>query len=118
MALKFINKKFGREKPAQSMIQPNDTLNIGERSKYAQIMMNKDDLGFKGLKRAYNQKLLVSLVIHEKNGEQTAFKGTISHFDENYEQLVLVVGNSLKRASFSQILEVSFDEELLPEIEV
>jgi len=110
MALKFMNKRFSREKPAQSMIQPNDALNINDLSKYAQVMMNKDDLGFKGLKRAFTQKLPVALVISEKNGEQTSVTGTISHYDENYEQLVLVVGNSLKRASFNQIVEVKFDE--------
>jgi len=110
MALKFINKRFSREKPTQSMIQPNDALNINDLSKYTQIMMNKEDAGYKGLKRAFDKKLPVSLVIREKDDEQISVTGTISHYDENFEQLVLVVGNSLKRASFNQILEVAFDE--------
>lgn len=112
MALKFINKRFSREKPAQSMIQPNDALNINDLSKYTQIMMNKEDAGFKGLKRAFDKKLPVSLVIAETNGEQVSVRGTISHYDENFEQLVLIVGNSLKRASFNQILDVKFDDEI------
>jgi len=117
MALKFINKRFSREKPAQSMIQPNDALNISDLSKYTQIMMNKEDAGFKGLKRAFEKKLPVSLVISEKDGEQTSVTGTISHYDENFEQLVLIVGNSLKRASFNQILDVKVDGGLSSEEE-
>jgi len=115
MALKFINKRFSREKPTQSMIQPNDALNINDLSKYTQVMMNKEDSGFKGLKRAFDKKLPVSLVLKEQDGEQVSVTGTISHYDENFEQLVLVVGNSLKRASFNQILEVTFDGETLSE---
>ena len=111
MALKFINKKFSREKPTQSMIQPNDALNINDLSKYTQFMMNKDEEGFKGLKRAFEKKLSVSLIISEVNGDQTSVTGTISHYDENFEQLVLIVDGSLKRASFNQILDVSFDVE-------
>lgn len=109
MALKFINKRFSREKQTQSMIQPNDTLNIQDISKYQQILLNKEDKGFMGLKRAFEEKLLVSIKFSENSGNEAHVTGTISHFDENFEQLVLIVGSSLKRISFSQISKVDYE---------
>ena len=49
MALKFINKLFSRQNhPTQSMIQPNDALNLEDLSKYMQVITNKETTGYKG----------------------------------------------------------------------
>ena len=43
MALKFINKLFSRQdQPTQSMIQPNDALNLEDLSKYTQVITNRE----------------------------------------------------------------------------
>ena len=43
MALKFINKLFSRqEQSTQSMIQPNDALNLDDLSKYTQVIATKE----------------------------------------------------------------------------
>ena len=48
MALKFINKLFSRyDQSTQSMIQPNDTLDLENLSKYTQIITNKENSGYK-----------------------------------------------------------------------
>lgn len=113
MALKFINKLLSREKTAQSMIQPNDSLNVENRDKYTQVIKSEEDAGFKGLKRAFEQKSLVNVLISEESGETTSVTGTISHYDENYEQLLLIIDGTLKRVVFSQIQEAAIVDELV-----
>ena len=110
MSFKFINKLLGRrDSQTQSMIQPNDALNVNELSKYTQIITNKETLGYKGLKRAFDEKLEVSLSITDESGERSTVNGIISHYDEKYEQLLVVTGPSLKRVVFSQINEVEIE---------
>ena len=107
MALKFINKLFSRQdQSTQSMIQPNDALNLDDLSKYTQIITNKENLGFKGLKRAFDEKLPVEITINDENGETSCVTGTISHYDEHYEQLLVITDSTLKRVVFSQIIDV------------
>ena len=113
MALKFISKLLGRnEQNIQSSIHFNDELNVNNISQYAQIITNKEILGYKGLKRAFNEKLEVCLVILAESGDQTSVKGIISHYDEKFEQLLLVAGSNLKRIVFNQILEVEIENEI------
>lgn len=112
MTLKCINKLLGRkEQTTQSMIQPNDTLNVKNISQYTQIITNKEIMGYKGLKRAFNEKLEVCLVVLTENGDHTSVKGVISHYDEKFEQLLLVAGSNLKRIVFNQIVEVKVEDE-------
>ena len=86
MALKFINKLFSRyDQSTQSMIQPNDTLDLENLSKYTQIITNKENSGYKGLKRAFDEKLPVEITVSDENGQSYVVSGTISHYDEHYE---------------------------------
>lgn len=111
MALKFINKLFSRqEQSTQSMIQPNDALNLDDLSKYTQVITNKENLGFKGLKRAFDEKLTVEITIADENGSNSSVTGTISHYDEHYEQLLVITDATLKRVVFSQIIDVKIGE--------
>lgn len=67
MALKFINKLFSRqEQSTQSMIQPNDALNLDDLSKYTQVIATKETLGYKGLRRAFDEKLPVELTVTDE----------------------------------------------------
>lgn len=113
MALKFINKLFSRNgRSSQSMIQPNDALNLEDLSKYTQIITNKEDSGYKGLKRAFEEKLPVELKVMDEQGESFVVSGTISHYDENYEQLLVITDSNLKRVVFNQIEDVKIIEEV------
>jgi len=111
MALKFRKKLLSRNsKLEQSIIQPNASLNVSDLSKYAQTIPSKDTYGYKGLKRAFNNELEVEIIIADENENRISLKGVISHYDEKYEQLLLVVGSSLKRVVFNQIIEVNFED--------
>jgi len=111
MALKFKKKlTSGSKKQNQSIIQPNASLNIENLSKYTQTVLNKDTLGFKGLKHAFEKELEVEIVTAAENGNTSSVKGVISHYDEKYEQLLLVVGSNLKRIVFNQIVDVHIEE--------
>jgi hypothetical protein len=106
-----MKKFFSRNtKLQQSIIQPNASININDLSKYAQTIPNKDILGFKGLKRAFNNELEVEIIVSDENDNRQPIKGRISHYDEKYEQLLVVVGSSLKRVVFNQIIEVNIEE--------
>ena len=112
MAFKFINKLFSRRgKDTQSMIRPNDALNVANIAKYTQIIINKENNGYKGLKRAFDEKLEVQLIVLNDNGERSSVRGVISHYDEKFEQLLLITESNLKRVVFNQIDEVSFQDE-------
>ena len=112
MALKFINKLFSRQNhPTQSMIQPNDALNLEDLSKYMQVITNKETTGYKGLRRAFEEKLPVQLTVADDNGDSSEVAGTISHYDEHYEQLLVITDSTLKRVVFNQILDVKISEE-------
>ena len=111
MALKFRKKSFNRNsKLEQSIIQPNASLNVSDLSKYAQTIPSKDTSGYKGLKYAFANELEVEIIISNETNDKIALKGIISHYDDKYEQLLLVVGSNLKRVVFSQIIEVNFEE--------
>ena len=110
MALKFINKLFGRqEQSTQSMIQPNDALNLDDLSKYTQVIATKETLGYKGLRRAFDEKLPVELTVTDENGDSFVVSGTISHYDEHYEQLLVITDSTLKRVVFNQITDVKIN---------
>ena len=100
MALKFINKLFSRQNhPTQSMIQPNDALNLEDLSKYMQVITNKETTGYKGLRRAFEEKLPVQLTVADDNGDSFEVAGTISHYDEHYEQLFFYSPIMIKKKS-------------------
>ena len=93
------------------MIQPNDALNLEDLSKYMQVITNKETTGYKGLRRAFEEKLPVQLTVADDNGDSFEVAGTISHYDEHYEQLLVITDSTLKRVVFNQILDVKISEE-------
>ena len=111
MTLKFINKLFSRyDQSTQSMIQPNDTLDLENLSKYTQIITNKENSGYKGLKRAFDEKLPVEITVSDETGQSYVVSGTISHYDEHYEQLLVIADSVLKRVVFNQIVDVKIED--------
>ncbi len=111
MARKIINKFFTRESNAsQSMIQPNDSLNLSELSKYTQVMTSKDDEGYKGLKLAFENQLTVSITVENDDKTTAVISGVISHYDENFKQLLVNMNSQLKRIVFNQIVDVDIQE--------
>lgn len=109
--MKIIKKLFRRHhKTNRVIIAPNVKLDVDNLSEYNQIVTSKKDFGYKGLKRAYEEKLVVDLVITTKEEATDSLKGVISHYDETYEQLLIVVDSNLKRVAFNQIIEVSFED--------
>ena len=108
MARNFLNKLFSKEEQStQSMIQPNDALNLDDLSKYTQFFTAKEDEGYKGLKRAFENQLVVDITMKDEALGTTSVSGVISHFDEKYGQLLVIVDSQLKRVVFDQIIDVN-----------
>jgi len=101
-------KKRNKLKNEESNIQPNEMLEIDNLADYQNVFTQKKGAGYRGLLAAYEAKADVVLVTNKDNGETEEVNGTISHYDENYSQLVVVAGNTLKRLTFDQIIEVTF----------
>ena len=76
-----------------------------------QVITNKETTGYKGLRRAFEEKLPVQLTVADDNGDSFEVAGTISHYDEHYEQLLVITDSTLKRVVFNQILDVKISEE-------
>jgi len=95
----------------ESNLQPNEALEIGAFSEYQNVFTPEADTGYRGLLAAYQAKATVRLLIQNVDETTEEVVGTISHYDENYSQLVVVVGNSLKRLTFNQIIDVVIPEE-------
>ena len=102
---KKITKKRNRYKYEESAIKPNADFGIDDISDYQHVIKKEQDLGHKGLKVAYIDKSAVRLVIQKNNGDNEEVIGTISHYDDNFSQLVVLTGNSLKRLTFNQIVD-------------
>ena len=101
-------KKRNKLKNEESNIQPNEALEIDSLAEYQNVFTQKKDAGYRGLLAAYEAKAEVLLVIKKDDEETEEVSGTISHYDENYSQLVVVAGNTLKRLTFDQITSVNF----------
>lgn len=88
------------------MIMPNVALEIDDISDYRNVFKSDPDLGYKGLKKMFEDRKLVRLVVTKNVDERDVVEGIISHYDEAYGQLVVVSSNSLKRFVFDQIVDV------------
>ena len=102
--------KKRNKKIEDSNIQPNEALEIDAFADYQNVYTKEADTGYRGLLAAYQAKAPVKLVIQKEEGETEEVAGTISHYDENYSQLVVVAGNALKRLTFDQIVDVLVEE--------
>ncbi|MGL4336466.1 MAG: hypothetical protein ACRCST_06175 [Turicibacter sp.] len=110
MARNFLNKLFSREEQStQSMLQPNSALDLENLSKYTQVFSTKEDTGFKGLKRAFENQLNVEITMKDEALGSVTVAGTISHYDEKYEQLLVIADAQLKRVVFDQIIDVNIE---------
>lgn len=105
MLKKMIRKRI-KHKDEESIIKPNVELEIDDISDYRNVLKSDPDLGYKGLKKMFEERELVRLVVTKNAGERDVVEGTISHYDDAYGQLVIVLGNSLKRFVFDQIVDV------------
>lgn len=104
--LKKMLKKRNKQQDKESMIKPNVALAIDDISDYRNVLKSDPDLGYKGLKKMFEERSLVRLVVSRNEDERDVCEGTISHYDDAYGQLVVVSGNSLKRFVFDQIVDV------------
>ena len=98
--------KKRNKKNEESNIQPNEDLAVDKIGDYQNVFTKEKDAGYRGLLAAYQEKKEVRLLITKENDETEEVAGTISHYDENYSQLVVVVNNALRRLTFDQIIEV------------
>ena len=60
-------------------------------------------------RRAFDEKLPVELTVTDENGDSFVVSGTISHYDEHYEQLLVITDSTLKRVVFNQITDVKIN---------
>ena len=102
MFKKIKRKKYKYE---ESALKPNIDLAIDDISDYRHVIKKEQDSGHKGLKAAFTDKSTVRLVVRKNDGDNEEVEGIISHYDDNFSQLVVVIGNSLKRLTFNQILD-------------
>lgn len=104
--LKRMIRKRTKHKDEISIIEPNVKLAIDDISDYRHVLKSGPDLGYKGLKKLFEERALIRLVVMKNETEREVVEGTISHYDDAYSQLVVVSGNSLKRLVFDQIVDV------------
>lgn len=89
-----------------SNIQPNEELQVDDFGDYKNVFVKDVDPGHLGLLDAYKNKQRVRIKIKNDEDATEEIVGTISHYDDNYSQLVVVAGNTLKRLTFDQIEDV------------
>jgi len=115
---KKITRRRSRYKYEESALKPNVELAIDDIADYQNIIKKEQDLGYKGLKTAFKDKSEVRLIVQKTDDVEEVITGTISHYDDNFSQLVVIAGNSLKRLTFEQIIDAQLlegdiqDEEL------
>ena len=110
--LKKIIRKKSRFQDSESAIKPNDHLAIDDIADYRNVIEKVEDTGHYGLKGAFLEKEDVVLTIQKNEEENEAINGTITHYDDNFSQLMLNTSNGLRRVTFSQIIDVKLINEV------
>jgi len=105
MILKKLKKKR-RNKSEKMALEVNTKLEVDDISEYKNIFKDGEDTGFKGLKKIAKNRELVRLVATISDDENIEIEGTITHYDDLYNQLVVVSNGVLKRLVFDQIINV------------
>ena len=102
--LKAIFRKHHNKKvnPYLNSCSSNDM----DTAAYHVLALKEVDTGFKGLKKALQEKYIVRLIVSSNTDEQLEIEGRISHYDDTYRQLVLLTQGALKRFVFDEIIEV------------
>lgn len=106
----FKKRRNNRHKYEESALKPNVELAIDDFADYQHVFRKERDLGYKGLLAAFTDKAEVKLEIVDGSGQAELVTGVISHYDENYSQLVIVSDNNLKRLRFDQIKDARFSD--------
>ena len=115
MAGKFLSKLMNRARiKSGSIIQPNDSLNLAELSKYTQVVTAKEEPGYKGLKTAFNERKAVIITIENDDKSETIISGFISHYDDKFKQLMVNMNSQLKRVGFDDIIDVKIEDTVIP----
>jgi len=104
MILKKLKKK--RYEPESSALEVNTKLEIDDIAEYKNIFKDGEDPGFKGLKEIAKNREPVRLIASINGDESIEIEGTITHYDDLYNQLVVMSNGSLKRLVFDQIVDV------------
>jgi len=99
-------KKRKRYEPEASALEVNTRLEIDDITEYKNIFKDGEDPGFKGLKEIAKNRELVRLIASINGDENMEIEGTITHYDDLYNQLVVMSNGSLKRLVFDQIIDV------------
>jgi len=87
-------------------ICPNVKLEVGAIEDYSQVFNTGTDLGYKGLKEIARNRDFVRLIATGSGDENISIEGKITHYDDLYNQLVVVSNGTLKRLVFDQIVDV------------
>lgn len=107
---KKIARRKSRYKYEESALKPNVELAIDDIADYQNIIKKEQDFGYKGLKTAFKGKSEVRLTVKREADNEEVVEGIISHYDDHFSQLVIIVDNSLRRLTFDQIVEVQLLE--------
>jgi len=87
----------------------SDDLHVDDISAYQNVALEKKDSGYMGLKEAMEKRSLVRLKVGSDENVDYV-EGIVSHYDDEYSQLVVVVGATLRRLVFNQIEAVEILE--------
>lgn len=105
MILKKLKRKK-RYEPEDSVLEVNTKLEIDDIAEYKNIFKDGEDIGFKGLKQIAKNREPVRLIANTNDDGNVEIEGTITHYDDLYNQLVVISNGSLKRLVFDQIISV------------
>jgi len=100
-------RKRKRYKYEESALKPNVDLEIDDIADYQRVIKKQRGQGYKGLEAAFTNRSVVKLVVQKDDSDNEEVTGTISHYDDKFSQLVVITGNSLKRLTFDQIIDVT-----------
>ena len=104
MLEKMMNKLRVRRSTSESADVSED-FHVADISAYQKVALEKRGSGYKGLKDAMDKRSKVRLKVASDDDIQYV-EGIVSHYDEEYSQLVVVSGTTLRRLVFDEIGDV------------
>ena len=104
--LQKIIRKRRRYDQDQSVFELSKKLEVDDIESYKKFYKDGIDTGFKGLKEISKNRELVRLTAAINDEDNVSIVGTISHYDDLFNQLVILTNGTLKRFVFDQIIDV------------
>ena len=101
-----IMRKRRRYDQDKSVIELSKKLEVDDIETYKKFFKEGQDPGFKGLKEISKNRDLVRLTATVNDDDKISIVGTISHYDDLFNQLVVLTNGTLKRLVFDQIIDV------------